>query len=123
VELEKWLHYAVLSIFTLIGLMRLCGWAGKRSDRVHRIRRVIARLATEMKQPYAIIALIVVLLVAMGAILVGDSSHMLGPGFSAREAGSMAFSFAAEIILFTFIIDQCCSVANVGNGRRSKIQS
>lgn len=36
VEFEKWLHYAVLSIFLLIGLMRFFGWIRKRYDQARR---------------------------------------------------------------------------------------
>ena len=73
---------------------------------MHRIRRIIARFASWTEQPYTIIALIAVLLAVIGIVLVGDSSRILAPGFSAREAGYMAFSFAAEIVLFALIIDQ-----------------
>jgi hypothetical protein len=44
VELEKWLHIAVLCIFGFIGFVRFCGWAEKRSDQMHSIKKRLAWL-------------------------------------------------------------------------------
>ena len=96
VELEKWLHYAVLSIFAFIGFMRFCGWAEKRSHGTRRIKQKLAWLGSWTKQPYTTIALIAVIIFVIG-IIVGNFS---------REASYIAFSFAVEIILFAVIIDQ-----------------
>jgi hypothetical protein len=96
VELEKWLHYAVLSIFTFIGFMRFYGWAEKRSDRMCRIKQKLAGLGSWTKQPYTTIALIAVIIFVIGIILRDFS----------REASYTAFSFAVEIIVFAVIIDQ-----------------